>query len=425
MPLGWMREVLLNRTKCARRRNAEMRCSKYVVRSEGRALDKINQGRQCSNQLVMYRHSAAGAASPPAPVLTEKGLWMRGRGEVHFDVRRKAVLGGVGVDWLGGPAVHGSTHKHNFCITYTPHTLPTQLTSHLHISFTHLTSHLHTSNLTFTPHLTTHLTYTPHFIYTPHISPSHHTSHLHTSHLTTHLTFTPHISPSHLTPHLHTSYLIYTPHISPSHLTPHLHTSHHTFTPHTTPSHLHILHPTFTSHLHILHLKTHIHTSHLTFISYTSPSHLTSHVHTSHLTFTSYTSPTYLTYISFTHLTSHTSPTHFTNTSPAHLTYTPDLYTSPTHLTPHLHASPTHFTYTLHTPGLHTSPSPHNPISNGVCVALATGSRVARQRPGSGCGPRCIHSHQPPQCTGECGLGQKRISAQGEKYKSTHHLGHG
>ena len=67
-----------------------------VVRSEGRALDKLTQGRQCSNQLVMYRHSAAGAASPPAPVLTEKGLWMRGRGEVHFDVRRKAVLGGGG-----------------------------------------------------------------------------------------------------------------------------------------------------------------------------------------------------------------------------------------------------------------------------------------------------------------------------------------
>ena len=67
-----------------------------VVRGEGRALDKLTQGRQCSNQLVMYRHSAAGAASPPAPVLTEKGLRMRGRGEVHFDVWRKAVLGGGG-----------------------------------------------------------------------------------------------------------------------------------------------------------------------------------------------------------------------------------------------------------------------------------------------------------------------------------------
>ena len=129
-----------------------------------------------------------------------------------------------------------------------------------------------------------------------------------------------------------------------------------------------------------------------------------------------------------THITPHSMQIHTTphlHASPKHLTHTPHLHTSPIHLTytPHLHTSPTHLT--SYTPHLHPPPSPHNPVSNGVCVALATGSRVARQRPGSGCGPRCIHSHRPPQCTGECGPGQKRISAQGEKFKGTHHLGRG
>ena len=91
------------------------------------------------------------------------------------------------------------------------------------------------------------------------------------------------------------------------------------------------------------------------------------------------------------------------------------------HGTPHAQLTPhytCHIIYTPHTTHLtshltHT-PFPHNPVSNGVCVAPATGSRAARPRPGSGCAPRCSRSRQPQQCTGECGPGLKRTSAQGD-----------
>ena len=83
------------------------------------------------------------------------------------------------------------------------------------------------------------------------------------------------------------------------------------------------------------------------------------------------------------------------------------------HITPHTHTSH-HTSHTHLTSHLTQPPFPHNPVSNGVCVAPATGSRAVRPRPGSGCAPRCSRSHQPQQCTGECGPGRKRISAQGD-----------
>ena len=84
-------------------------------------------------------------------------------------------------------------------------------------------------------------------------------------------------------------------------------------------------------------------------------------------------------------------------------------YLHTSHNTPHI----TTHTHTSHHIS-HNTPFPHNPVSNGVCVAPATGSRAARPRPGSGCAPGCSRSHQPQQCTGECGPGRKRTSAQGD-----------